>query len=165
MDDYLKDLLAGQSFPEEEKPEELTRLLDRQGSPRQETKEADGVEAPEHPEGQWVLDQLAVPEKSEAEEYGRKNTKPSPDWEKGTVTEEISALKETASKRFLEQLEREITSLSYGGSAAVVIQQTIAETGEEASAPVSYIGKPRGYSSLSPEGISRVFERDARRYS
>lgn len=181
MDDYLKALLAEQNAQEEQTPGELKKLLEQQGSPRQETRDEDPGEKAEGAEGAWLLEGLEAPEAavgmevwSRREENSSETTEETPkEAPKGeaTVGEEIkgeasTALEDTASRRFLEVLEREITSLSYGSGTAVVIRQPQETAVEEPAVGTHYrtAEVQRAFQTLSPEGLSRVFQRDARRY-
>lgn len=152
MDDYIRALLQRQLSGMERQPEDMKNSLEtreEQSSKRFRQQEHSGEEtmsgrldAPEPPE--------AVPAKANSGEI----------WEEAGIT----ALEETAGKRFLSRLEREIAALDREEHTSVILRQQGERTEEKTREEVRIVGQTAVGEQVTPARLSRVFERDARRF-
>lgn len=167
MDDYVKTVLRGQGDGESTGSERLRQLLEAQGglgsemaSLSQEEQAGQGTYGRE--EGDAGRAYGYAREAAAAKSGGSWEDGPG---ETGAEGKEASALKETAAKQFLDSLEREISALGRQEAGGMVVYH------RETAGETSSIGpsRTRGETvttgtGLSPEGLSRYYQRDARRY-
>lgn len=164
MDDYLKSLLKKQGITGEENPEKLTRLLEEPpAAPEAKLSPGDGG-------GEQGETQLAAAlEETSADMAADVKTEPrSENFGRWGLSQgdAASVLERMADGSFLAELEREIACLDYVYADRAAIQVETGGLGETAStagaARVTEIVK--NGELLTPEALSRVYERDARRY-
>lgn len=148
MDDYVKNLLLGQIAQEEGAPEKLQSSLEAQW-------------------GKGSTAEAAVPEEMPVStinapgfETAERTAEPK-SWEENEKT----ALRETAEKRFLRRLEREIYFAEPENHTTFLLHAPEGEMAEESRGWAQAPGGTVTGERITPEGLSRVFQRDARRFS
>ena len=148
MDDYVKNLLLGQDSREDGSPEKLKSSLETQwgkGSPAE-------AAAPEATH-ENAINHLGFETAQEAAEA------------KLREEAETTALRETAEKRFLRRLEREIYYAEPETHTTFLLHTPEGEMAEENLGSTQAPGRTVARERITPEGLSRVFQRDARRFS
>ena len=153
MDDYIRALLLGQFSGVESQPVTMRNSLEIQAW--EQPGKTDRHQEQSGAEG--IAERLDAPELPETE---------PPKERAGTGWEEtkVTALEETAGKQFLRRLEREIASLETGGHTSVILRQQEEAREGETREEVRIVGQVAVGEQVTPARLSRVFERDARRF-